>query len=746
MKIDSDISDAVQLVTGYKGLCRIVCPKILEKDFRIVTLYSLKQLIQEMPNELWKRYEIIEHRAYHPRYKIDPKLASIHRKSAAVEYLKQQKILTECGFSAAINTIAKPTLSDTEALRYRRYQALVIVSCLQLYIIGGHNSAIDNALREIRLIATDKNHMLLLSVLPNIDDNQDLGVLIDTLRDLRTSHFLASIDRGLGFLCVAIYDAYRFAKGITRYRKSTKLPAQGHYVNITPIEKVDETSIVVEELILYSLSEEELPSDETQTPQKHRTLRVSDTNLPHKSLYLRAELNKRFTEQLAVRQLSLPCSFEQATDWDIEHLVKNAFDDHSPAALWLLLGLVCGGIPGAGDAHRNLKVVKDWPCLVLEHSVPSSRLDNSLQTLLSSTHTRIVLPLPAIIKGLEFNVIPPSEDDLSEHLKSINDKYKTRLTLGRVTRYLEHWFVNNGIDAMFVALLRGHDYKKRPSLAYCNFPLIEVANVHRKYINHLFDLAGVPFEITSLRRISTQVGSSLLLPEHVLHNLFNKILSPEAVVKNGIPIENIFEFHNHYVCYVWALLSFVVGHRDVSAPLGTLADVNISNRTWWISDKENRNGLTARTLVIPPTAVKQVELYIFHINALWQRSILIHPALAKRCETTLDGTGNLLFFIFRDESGALIPKDISPRDLKKHLGKRMPFQRNWARHHLRSILHSSGLPPSVIDGWMGHEEIGEEIFGHHSGLSIRALEQVADVIEQHLNHHKIEALTGWQTR
>ncbi|MGB5144235.1 MAG: hypothetical protein WBO22_12225 [Shewanella indica] len=746
MKIDPDNGDAIPSVTGYKSLCRMLCPKSLEKEFRIVTLCSLKKLTQEMPNELWERYEVLEHRAFHHRYKIDPKLASVHHKSAAFEYLKQQKILTECGFSAAINTIANPTLSDTEALRYRRYQALVIVSCLQLYIIGGHNSAIDNALREIRLIATDKNHMPLLSVLPNIDDNQDLGVLIDTLRDLRTSHFPASIDRGLGFLCVAIYDAYRFAKGITRYRKSTKLPTQGHYVNLTPVEKFDDTSIKVEELILCSSSESELPPDETPIPSKHKTLRVSDAKSPHKSLYLRAELNKRFTEQLAIRQLSLPCSFEQATDWDIEHLVKNAVDDHSPAALWLLLGLVCGGIPGAGDAHRNLEVVKDWPCLVLEHNVPSGRLDDALQTLLSATHTRIVLPLPAIFKGLGFNFIPPIEDDLREHLRSINDKYKTRLTLGRVTRYLEHWFVNNGIDAMFVALLRGHDYKKRPSLAYCNFPLIEVAGVHRRYINHLFHLAGRPTEIPESRKIDTKVGSSVLLPERVLHNLFNKILSPEAVVKNGTPSENIFEFHNHYVCYVWALLSFVVGHRDVSAPLGSLADVNISNRTWWISDKENRNGLTARTLVIPPTAVKQVEFYISHINALWQRSMLVHPDLAKRCETTLNGTGNLLFFIFCDESGALIPKDISPRDLKKHLGKRMPFQRNWARHHLRSILHSSGLSPSVIDGWMGHEEIGEEIFGHHSGLSIRALEQVAEVIEQHLNHHKIEALTGWQTR
>ena len=56
----------------------------------------------------------------------------------------------------------------------------------------------------------------------------------------------------------------------------------------------------------------------------------------------------------------------------------------------------------------------------------------------------------------------------------------------------------------------------------------------------------------------------------------------------------------------------------------------------------------------------------------------------------------------------------------------------------------SELAPSVIDGWMGHEEIGESIFGRHSCLSIQTLQHVADLIEAHLNFHQIEARAGWQ--
>ncbi|MER0461437.1 hypothetical protein ABR853_21350, partial [Aeromonas caviae] len=203
-------------------------------------------------------------------------------------------------------------------------------------------------------------------------------------------------------------------------------------------------------------------------------------------------------------------------------------------------------------------------------------------------------------------------------------------------------------------------------------------------------------------------------------------------------------FHNHYLCYVWALLTFVTGHRDVTAPLGSLADYNPITRTWWISDKEIRNGLAARTLVIPVTAARQVALYQAHLHTLGQRYRLLHRELAQRCDAALDGSQNLLFFILHDNQGHLLLQDPTPSNLNQQLGDRLPFQHNWARHHLRSVLLRSELAPSVIDGWMGHEEIGESIFGRHSGLSIQALQQVAELIEAHLNFHQIEAKAGWQ--
>lgn len=91
-------------------------------------------------------------------------------------------------------------------------------------------------------------------------------------------------------------------------------------------------------------------------------------------------------------------------------------------------------------------------------------------------------------------------------------------------------------------------------------------------------------------------------------------------------------------------------------------------------------------------------------------------------------------------------QDLTPKLLKTLLQKRQPWARNWPRHHLCSELKRRGFSGEIIDGWMGHEEIGEEALGRHSCLSMQHLQQIADAIEDILTTHKIEAVPGWQTR
>ncbi|MER0461501.1 hypothetical protein ABR853_21695, partial [Aeromonas caviae] len=119
----------------------------------------------------------------------------------------------------------------------------------------------------------------------------------------------------------------------------------------------------------------------------------------------------------------------------------------------------------------------------------------------------------------------------------INERHQTRLTLGRVTRYLEHWYINQGFDLMQVALVRGQDYKRRPALAYSNTPTDQVTKHHRAYLQFLFNLAGLDAGLPPARSIPATVGSSLLLPGKVLHNLFNRLLIPPPAPKRDAALE-----------------------------------------------------------------------------------------------------------------------------------------------------------------------------------------------------------------
>ena len=65
---------------------------------------------------------------------------------------------------------------------------------------------------------------------------------------------------------------------------------------------------------------------------------------------------------------------------------------------------------------------------------------------------------------------------------------------------------------------------------------------------------------------------------------------------------------------------------------------------------------------------------------------------------------------------------------------------------MRSELKRLGVIPAEIDGWMGHEDIGEESIGRHSMLSTQSLNRIAQHIETLLNSHEITVVDAWKTR
>ena len=734
-------------------------PKELPETVRQTSLSYLQQLCLPLLEEWQRAGEMTDLPTEYLTYPSQNFQATTTDRAAAYKTLVSSKMLTLSPFASALNT---PWASLPNAAKYEQWLGLVILCCCSLHIKGDHNSAIESALREIRLIATSAKHKPLLELLPSLQDLDYLLQLDMHLNGLRKSHLhLPSVQQlGLGYLAVVIRSVARKRKGVIRQRGESSSPTSAPRTSAPPTPQtaansfvplvdtgVDDPEFRIEKLTSFSKATEN--EDEPTTIVTSVPYRFHDRSLRKKEIALQAIHSIRIAEQMRVRQQSLPCSFEQASEWDIKHLLTHALsaltrNDHT--AGWVLLSLLSGRDPGwhLANAHKvQIAIINKVPSRTLTHQVPAGHHPQPLDDLFPAVLNTLHLPLPrqmdAWVKSAPLQRPLPTAQEISAWLKDVNQAHSTRLTMGRVNRYMEHWLLNQGTDRAVISLLRGDTHQERPSLSYSHQERIDVLAHHYRFVNAMFNLAGQQASLPPIKAKSGALGSRLHLPSRVLHNLF-------SVLAQAFDLEKDFvNFHNQYVVYVWALLSFVTGHRDVNAPMGLLSDLNPLQQTWWISDKERRHGLAARTLVVPATAIEQVNLYKEHLSNIASYARLSNATVCARCERTLSGDENLLFFL-NENDGAVVPVEITPARLALILGEQLPWARNWGRHHMRSELLRHQVSPEVLDGWMGHEELGEEAMGPFSQLGMSQLRRVADVIQAILTHHEIKALPGWKTR
>ncbi|MBO1520696.1 hypothetical protein [Oceanisphaera pacifica] len=730
-------------------ITQAIAPKELTKWHRQIIFSRLAQLcsplLEHFENDLVWFTDSLEQRLKNtaqqqPKDGVELQLAYRH--------LRKKERLTYASYAAAL-CAPWPRIDDHE--RYAQWLGVIVLCCCQLHIQGQYDSAISSALREIRLIANDAKHANIFKLLPTPTSFHSLAELGEQLEVLRLRYAEPNIEStGIGYLSVAVRSAAHLKQGITRNRKikTPKFEAP-ELLTLISLEPVDDSGLEVDLLQITPETTDIQATDERMKPEPGKAMRVHDPQQRQQTQTMIALQGQRFAELLASRQQSLPPSFEQLTEWDIHHLILYCLEklkQKDKLAGWIILALVTGRDPAWLHARAKqwklLQLAKGYPCVQMQHSVPASQQAEMLKEVLPevSGHFYQALPIQLYDWVVQFSssTKPPTKSECRAWLKDIDKQHSTRLTLGRIVRFMEHWCLNHGVDRVIIALMRGEHYQSRPALSYSHLHQDELVLCHYRYVNAIFIMAGQDPELPTSRKTEVYLGSRLHLSRSVLGNSFDILASPLKQKRD------VWTVHNDYTGYVWAILAFATGHRDVTAPLGKITDYNPYQHTWWISDKERRHGLAARTLIIPPTAAKQVEHYLEHLRQLQIHCRFLDPDLAVRCQQALDGSGNLLF-ILTDKQDKKVPADLTPSLLADLLQTRLPWSRNWARHHLRSELVKYSVNPELIDGWMGHEEIGEEALGRHSFLSMADCREVADIIESIFVTHKIKAIIGWTT-
>lgn len=112
------------------------------------------------------------------------------------------------------------------------------------------------------------------------------------------------------------------------------------------------------------------------------------------------------------------------------------------------------------------------------------------------------------------------------------------------------------------------------------------------------------------------------------------------------------------------------------APMGLISDYVPIIELGGSAAKRSRHGLAARTVVLPVTAARQVELYKEHLRALAKRTRFVAPTICKRCGSALSGSDNLLFAIMTPIGEEATQADLSepaPVDARRQnpLGKKL---------------------------------------------------------------------------
>jgi len=751
-----------------EALPSVIAPDELDPGYQQSILRLLCELTRPLPDEVWNIFPELEDALDTIFQTEDAEDLPSSPAGEILALISHSKCLGKLQFAATICTPTTGLPPEQQSL-FLFYQGMVIIACMHLQILGQHEVAIENALREIRLLATRSSHSQLLAFLPDPFINGALSVgfstLLEQLDAKRRSGLPAICERGMSYIFVALNDAKRNARGIIRRRDASYQPQRPQRLSLESLPSMDESPMEIYELVCKDEPDPGTPaSPETADEPNHlnarRTFRVElhDDNL--KSPAQQAIQAKRVAEQYVVRELSLPCCYEQLTDWDIRQLLRRivmvlttADTERQSVAATLLCMLLCGRKPeslarfettlnGRGEC---LSSRDDHVFLAFEHRVPGSNQPEQLNDLLPPVGDHVVLLLPDYLSGWYQNgaIWCTEYQEMQTFLREINETHICRLSKGRISRYLEHWYMNNDLEPVEIALVRGIRSKKDPRLAYTRFSLDRVVSNHILFTETLFKLAGYPAKLPQQKAVNKALGTRLTLPPDVLRNLFKLKRKKLHWPDHDHSLSNLRDFHNYYVAYVWLLLSFATGHRPVNAPFGLLTDFNPHNATWWISDKERRHGLAARTLVLPDTAVKQVLYYQQHLEAIHLRTRFLAPSVNRHCQDIFAGIANLLFLIGENRSGEPSAIEVRPSLLRTLLGEDLPLALNWTRHHMRSTLNKyHSWVMEVLDCWMGHEEIGQEGFGRFSGLSLDDYRRIASVIEQIIKQHKIEAVAG----
>jgi hypothetical protein len=358
-------------------------------------------------------------------------------------------------------------------------------------------------------------------------------------------------------------------------------------------------------------------------------------------------------------------------------------------------------------------------------------------------HSQPFIFLPSVllvsIRNARHIDIEDIESRLKKHLTTINLKHSTRLTLGRIQRYLAKEASNFNLSQAEVSFIANSRIRDHAGSSYLSITSSELTQKHFGFINFVQRLANImPLSSDSIlddAYANRVMGSNRNIPNDEIVSLFSSIKKRIQTSLKGLP-ETIWQVYNDYTQYTVFVLFIFTGHRPRRDPFGRLNNFDLHRNVVWVKDKEARENAN-RLLPLNKTSSLQLHYYLAFLEMVKETISYSYPAEAISIRHSLSTKENL--FKLRGKAGMTLFSTTTQREC---CSLTVQGASNWYRHWLRQYLAKQpNINLSALDAFMGHENLLDESFSPFSNLDVAELRVISDAIEEALVPLGLEALT-----
>lgn len=478
-------------------------------------------------------------------------------------------------------------------------------------------------------------------------------------------------------------------------------------------------------------------------------------------------------------------------DYSFNNSRKVSLSNDQISAIYLLVSLLTGN--ESSVLAVEFEELYDRYIVQLQFAPDRSRLNDDYSLDLSAVETdQFLLTLPFAIGVLACSLQeqlgnskqrkqPQSLNSVMEIARGlligINKKHKTKLSIGKLSGYLKHILLHEGVDSAVIEVMTQSPINHLSALPYFNIAKGEVYLCQKTYFDHLKDMMHLngysPSEHLSDRN-ALEVNDLVGFPnDRYTHNadrlagtklslnaskFESEVIGPMVTELKSLAIkyddiEGMVEHHNLFMDYLYIMLGLSSGYRPVVETFGRFQDVDLDTGVYFISDKENRAYAQGRFIVLPEITTKQLQAYhdeLYHrmkffkrkqqgLGDLYQEIYESNVGIISYLELNSDGTCD---FIKNQNRNFIINR------LKRHF--HLPL--NWYRHHMRSLkdfgysLFKSSHAENdfnyeVVNSWMGHSDpLGFDYYDVFSSLKRTEQKKMASYIHKLLLDYGFELI------